>query len=148
MVLGNTWWVNAVIISGILVMILIANLLVVKLPRMPIAISYVGLIGSCVGLYFVDLSQFAFLPYGEKAVVIALLAGTPILFSGVIFIRSFAVVAGKDVALGANLIGAMIGGLLQSLTFVTGIKALLLIVAALYLTALFCRPSETPASAA
>jgi hypothetical protein len=54
------------------------------------------------------------------------------------------VVPDRDVALGANLIGAMIGGLLQSLTFVTGIKALLLIVALLYATAMWTRPRTTP----
>ena len=147
-VLGNTWWVNAVIISGILVMILMANLIVVKFPRVPIAASYAGLIGSCVALYFVDLAQFAFLPYALKAAIVALLAGTPILFSGVIFVRSFAFVIGKDAALGANLIGAMIGGLLQSLTFLTGIRALLLIVTAFYLASLLCRPSESQRFAA
>lgn len=68
-----------------------------------------------------------------------LLAGTPILFSEMIFARSFAVVIGKDTALGANLIGRP----LQFLTFLTGIKALLLIVVALYLPSLLCRPSDT-----
>jgi hypothetical protein len=143
-VLGNTWWVNSVIISGILLMVLAANLTAFKFPRAPLPLFYVGLIGSCIALYFVDLSVFAFLPYFQKASVVALLAGTPIFFSGVIFIRSFAVVPDRDVALGANLIGAMIGGLLQSLTFVTGIKALLLIVALLYATAMWTRPRTTP----
>jgi hypothetical protein len=62
------------------------------------------------------------------------------LFSGIIFIRSFTAVARKDRALGANLIGALAGGLLQSVTFVTGIRALLLIVAALYAAAILSRP--------
>ncbi len=139
-VLGNTWWVNAVIISGILVMILFANLTAYKFPRAPLKPFYIGLLGSCIALYFVDLSVFAFLPYAQKASVVALLTSAPIFFSGVIFIRSFAVAPARDVALGANLIGAMIGGLLQSLTFVTGIRALLLIVAVFYATAMLTRP--------
>ena len=40
-----------------------------------------------------------------------------------------------------KLLGALAGALLQTLTFVIGIKALLLIVAALYLAALFTRPT-------
>ena len=62
------------------------------------------------------------------------------LFSGVIFARSFTQVPNKSGALGANMIGSLIGALLQSMTFVTGIKALLLVVAALYLLSLLTRP--------
>lgn len=139
-VLGNTWWVNAVIISGILVMILLANFLIARFPTFPISLTYFGLIGSCIGLYFVDLAQFGFLPYYQKAVLIAVLTALPVLFSGLIFIRSFAGVTAKNVALGANFIGSLVGGLLQSITFITGIKTLLLIVAGLYGAALLCHP--------
>jgi len=137
-VLGNTWLVNAVIISGILVMILLANLIAANFSRISIRWVYAGLIGSCIGLYFVDLARFGFLPYYEKAAIIGSLTALPVLFSGIIFIRSFAEIKGKDEALGANLMGSLIGGLLQSVTFVTGIKALLLIVAALYGAAMLC----------
>ena len=61
-------------------------------------------------------------------------------FSGIVFIRSFAVVPGKGEALGANLIGALVGALLQSVTFVIGVKALLLIVAGFYFLSLLTRP--------
>lgn len=139
-VLGNTWWVNAVIISGIMVMILLANLIVAKLPKIPSWLVYVGLVGSCIALYFVDLAQFGFLPYYQKALIVGSVTTVPMLFSGIVFIRSFAHVSRKDIALGANLIGALVGGLLQSVTFITGIKALLLIVAVLYSAAILCSP--------
>jgi SAM-dependent methyltransferase len=139
-VLGNTWVVNAVIISGVMVMILLANLIAARFPRLSLAPVYALLVASCLGLYALDLSTFAFLPYATKAVVVGLLTSLPMLFSGIVFVRSFADVDRKDAALGANLMGALVGGLLQSVTFVTGIKALLLIVAALYVGALLSRP--------
>ena len=61
-VLGNTWEVNAVIISGVLVMILLANLIEVRFSNIPLNIIYGVLIANCIGLYFVDLAWFAFLP--------------------------------------------------------------------------------------
>jgi hypothetical protein len=148
-VLGNTWIVNAVIISGVMIMILLANLVTAKLPKLPLRPVYGLLVLSCVGLYFLDLSRFAFLPYGTKALVVGLLTSLPMFFSGIVFIRSFAAAERKDGAFGANLLGALVGGLLQSITFVVGIKALLLIVAALYLSAVVCRPKgeARPASA-
>jgi spermidine synthase len=139
-VLGNTWQVNAVIVSGVLLMILLANLLQQIFPRIPINAVYVVLIGTCLSLYFVDLARFAFLPYATKALLVGGLTTLPIAFSGIVFIRSFTAVLGKDEALGANLLGALVGGLLQTLTFVTGIRALLLLVAALYIGSLLTRP--------
>jgi hypothetical protein len=141
-VLGNTWDVNAVIVSGVLAMILLANLLAQRFPGLPLRVVYFCLIGTCLGLYFVDLSRFAFLPYATKALVVGSLTTVPMLFSGIVFIRSFALAAGKDQALGANLIGALVGALLQSITFIIGIKALLLIVACLYLLSFFSLPAH------
>jgi hypothetical protein len=144
-VLGNTWGVNAVIISAVLVMVLLANALVASLPALPVGLVYGLLGGTCLLLYGVDLATFAALPYTTKALVVGGLTCLPMLFSGIVFIRSFASIAGKNAALGANLIGALVGGLLQSVTFVTGIKALLLFVAAFYALAMLLRPQAMAA---
>lgn len=137
-VLGNTWLVNAVIIGGILTMILVANLIEIKWPRkLPVSYAWALLIGTCIALYFIDISSFAFLPYFAKSVIVGTLTTLPMLFSGIIFIRSFTEVKRKDEALGANLIGSIVGGVLQSITFLIGIKTLLLVVALLYLAARF-----------
>jgi Spermine/spermidine synthase domain len=130
--LGNTWEVNAVIVSGVLAMALVANWIAARFPAMNVGAAYIVLIGICIGLYFVDLARFAFLSPGVKGGVVGALTTCPMLFSGLIFIRSFAASQHKHEALGANLIGALAGALLQSLTFVTGVRALLLIVAAFY----------------
>jgi spermidine synthase len=140
-VLGNTWQVNAVIVSGVLAMALFANLVVHKFPTVPLVRVSIVLIVICLTLYFVDLAQFAFLPYFTKAVIVGGLTTMPMLFSGIIFTRSLTAVSEKDEALGANMIGALVGALLQSVTFVIGIKALLLVVAGLYGLSLLTLPS-------
>ena len=101
---------------------------------------YLALCGSCLGLHLVDISRFAFLPFVSKAIIVGGLTTLPMMFSGIVFIRSFAGAASKNEALGANLIGALAGALLQSATFAIGIKALLLVVTALYLLALLYHP--------
>jgi spermidine synthase len=143
-VLGNTWIVSAVIISAILTMILLANCLVARFPSLPRSAAFGLLVASCLGIYLVDLSTFAFLAYPVKAMLVGGLTTLPMLFAGVIFIDSFAKVSRRDRALGANLIGSLVGGILQSLTFVLGIKGLLLIVAGLYLLAWLARPITVP----
>jgi len=141
-VLGNTWQVNTVIISSILAMALLANWIAYKFPRLPLTPVYILLVTTCIALYFVDLASFGFLPYFTKALTVGLLTSLPMLFSGIVFIRSFAVIEDKSTALGANLIGALVGALLQSITFVTGIKALLLVVGCFYLLSLFTAPTR------
>ncbi|MCL6622067.1 MAG: hypothetical protein K6T55_08200 [Syntrophobacterales bacterium] len=106
-VLGNTWDVNAVIISGVLCMILLSNLIYYVYPEINKNLVYFLLICSCIILYYVDLAAFSFLNYPLKATVVGALAALPLLFSGIIFIRSFARTDSKDEALGANLIGSL-----------------------------------------
>ena len=128
-------------------MALLANWIAHKFPRIQISAVYLALIGICLALFFVDLAQFAFLPYAAKVLVIGSLTTLPMLFSGIIFIQSFARAKGKDEALGANMVGSLVGALIQSVTFVVGIKTLLLIVTGLYLLSMLTkpRPAATPA---
>jgi len=139
-VLGNTWLVNAVIITGVLAMVLIANAIVIRWPRIPVAPVFGVLVATVLALYFVDLARFAFMDPVPKAVLVGGLTTLPMVFSGIVFARAFAVSPHKDYALGANLLGALVGAILQSLSFLLGIKALLLVVAAFYFAAMLTRP--------
>ena len=56
----------------------------------------------------------------------------PVYFAGIIFNRCFADVHFNSEALGSNLLGALVGGILESLSFWTGLRALLLISVAVY----------------
>lgn len=144
--LGSTWWVNAVIISAVLILILLANWIAATMPRLPLGLIYVLLCGSCLALYFVDISQFSGLPFVTRAAIVGGVTCLPMVFSGIVFIRSFAASENKDTALGFNLVGALVGGLLQSVTFLTGIQALLLFVGVLYVGAFLTRPKAINAA--
>jgi spermidine synthase len=131
-VLGNTWWVNAVIISGILATLLLANGIAARFPNLSERWVWGLLTGTCLGLYGLDISRFGGLPFVLKAGLVGALTSLPMLFSGVLFTRAFAAASRKDTALGANLMGALAGGVLQAVTFITGMKFLLLLVATFY----------------
>jgi spermidine synthase len=142
-VLGNTWQTNAAIVSGVLIMVLLANWVAKKFPGIKIEFIYIALISITLSLYFIDLAQFAFLPYPVKVLVTGCLTTLPMLFSGIIFIRSFANVERKDEALGANMVGSFVGALLQAITFLIGIQALLLIVAGFYALSFLTLPRQS-----
>ena len=56
----------------------------------------------------------------------------PVFFAGIIFIHSFAQANFAGEALGSNLFGALVGGLLESMSYWTGIRSLLVLAAILY----------------
>jgi hypothetical protein len=142
-ILGNTWQTNAAIVSGVLIMVLLANLVAKNFPNIKIEFVYVALISITISLYFFDLAQLASLPYGVKVLAVGCLTTLPMLFSGIIFIRSFASAERKDEALGANMVGSFVGALLQAITFLVGISALLLIVAGFYVLSFLTRPRQS-----
>ena len=137
---GMTWVVNAIVISAVLVMILLSNLIVALWPRLPQWLVVAGLAVTVTGLAIVPLDWFNTLTGATKVVAASAFLTAPVFFAGLVFIRSFAICTDKAAALGSNLIGALVGGLLESLSFVTGIRALVLLVGAFYVVALLLRP--------
>ena len=130
---GSTWIVNSYIISSILILILLANLFVSYFKVRRSFPFYIFLCVSVMLNYLINLDVFNALGFWSKIILASMFLNLPIFFAGIIFIVSFQETPAKDLALGSNLIGAAFGGLLESLSFITGIKALLIIVLILYI---------------
>jgi SAM-dependent methyltransferase len=129
---GTTWVVNAVVVSGLLCLIVGANLVYGALPRIPLAVAYAGLFFTLAVMYFVPMQKLFFESWAVRAVVATLALCTPVFFAGIIFISSFARAGFRGSALGSNLFGALIGGLLESASLWFGLKSLTIIAALLY----------------
>jgi predicted membrane-bound spermidine synthase len=142
---GMTWVVNSIVIAAVLVMILAANLIAARWPRLPARVALAGLGLSIAALAIVPLDLFNALTGPAKLVAASAFLTAPIFFAGLIFIRSFAACPDKAAALGSNLLGALVGGLLESLSFLTGIRALILLVALAYMAAVWTRPDNVRA---
>jgi hypothetical protein len=133
---GSTWQVNCVVLTAILGVLLLSNMLVQKVPVFPLGWLYSLLILAFLGIYFAPWDS---IPLGARATG-TLLAGAyciPIFVAGVIFADTFRASPNKSAAFGSNIIGAVAGGLAQNLSFVTGLKALLLLAAMFYGLAAF-----------
>lgn len=79
------------------------------------------------------LNRFDLLARGMLA---ALIYSAPVFFAGVIFSTSLRGASDVSASLGANLCGAVFGGLLEYLAMLTGMKVLALLALALYLGSL------------
>jgi len=128
---GSTWWVNCLALSAILIVLILANLFVQRAPGRPLAAPYVLLVGSLLAIYFISWDSLHF----DTRILGIMLAGAycvPLFFVGVIFAETFRRCENKSSAFGSNIIGAVAGGLAQNLSFIIGLKALLLLAAIFY----------------
>jgi hypothetical protein len=146
---GTTWVVNAVVVSGLLCLIVAANLVYGLLRKIPLAVAYSGLFLSLAVMFTVPMKSLLFQSFLVRALVATLVLCTPVFFAGIIFISSFARAGFRGSALGSNLFGSLIGGLLESLSLWFGLKSLAIIAALLYLgSAIFLRRSQVASAMA
>ncbi len=80
------------------------------------------------------------LPEGERLGAAVGIAFAPVFLANLVFAQRFRDVGSSTVAFGANLLGAMVGGVLEYTALVTGYRALLAVVFGLYLLAFLARP--------
>ena len=130
---GTTWVVNAVVVSGLLCLIVGANLVYGASPRIPVSVAYAGLFFTLAVMYFVPMQKLFFESWFLRALVATLALCLPVLFAGIVFVSSFASAGFRGSALGSNLFGALAGGLLESASLWFGLKSLTIIAALLYL---------------
>ena len=132
-------------LTALLLVLVLANVFVARARRGRLGIYYVLLLAGLLGNYFFPWAR---LPFGARAVGILLsfAYGFPVFCAGVIFTEMFRRCGHKATAFGANIMGAVAGGLAQNASFIVGMKALLLIAALLYALAIVCGYPERQGS--
>ena len=129
---GTTWQVNGIVIAAILSALLLANFVIERRgSSWPRSWTMIGILLGIACAYFVPFSRVP----GSAAVVgslAALIFAIPVFFAGLLFASEFRSAESPAAALGANMLGAVVGGLLENLSLIVGMKALLLIAALLY----------------
>ena len=130
---GGTWIVNSVVIFAVLVMILIANLFVAMVRPERLAFYYAALLASLVASALVPMDTFLGMDRTAQIAAASILAFTPIFFAGVVFAVSFTRAVEPDRAFGANIAGAMFGGLAEYSSMLLGFQYLLFVAVALYI---------------
>lgn len=137
---GSTWAVNSIVISTILFAILLANIVVDKFNWVRSSFSYLLLFASLFLAYFCykyfDLLSFGIL---IRLILSTFLVGAPIFCSGLIFSSLFQKTVNRESAFGFNILGAMVGGLGEYVSLITGVSNLLLIAVVFYLLSFFLK---------
>lgn len=129
---GSTWTVNLMVFAAILVMVLIANLVVQRRPPTRTAPLFAALFATLAIAYVVPASVL--LPLGTTAQWVGggLMVALPILFAALIFSTLLSRRADAGRALAYNLLGAILGGVLEYGAMALGVKAMYIVAAVLY----------------
>jgi len=120
--------------AAILTSVLLA-IAVNALTRPPRAVLYSGLAATLLLAYLLPTTALLFDPAWLRYLAAAVIAFAPVFFANLVFTASFRDTATADMAFASNLIGAMVGGVLEYAALVTGYQALLIVVAAIYAAA-------------
>jgi hypothetical protein len=147
---GTTWQVNGFVIAALLTTLLLSNLVV---ERWSESLRRVWVLSALfAGLVIAYEMPFARIP-GPAALAgtfAAIIFSLPVFFAGLLFAMEFRREGSPGAALGSNMLGAVLGGLLENLSLITGMRALLLPAIALYVIAalaLDARPRRSNAVA-
>jgi SAM-dependent methyltransferase len=130
---GSTWAVNSAVFFTVLVLILMANLYVLKLSRVRLAWHYCGLLLLLGAGVLVPTDLFLSGGIVWRYVIPCMIVLGPIFFAAVIFAQQFREAPNPDRALGSNIAGAVLGGLAESCSAVLGFQYLLFVAIGFYL---------------
>ena len=128
---GTTWLVNCIALSGILVVLLLSNVYVEFRRPGKLGIYYACLCTTLLAVWGIPWNRIP----GSQAmvgIVICFAYCVPFFFAGIIFTECFRRFNGQSGAFGANMLGAVAGGLAQNLSFIFGMKAVLLVAVVIY----------------
>lgn len=129
---GTTWQVNGIVISALLAALLLANMLVARRSQaIPRSWTLAALLAGLALAWWMPLNRIPGSPSFAGLVATAVFA-IPVFFAGILFATEFRTAESPSAALGANMLGAVAGGLLENLSFIFGMRTLLLVAIGLY----------------
>ncbi len=145
---GSTWLVNSLVFFAILSSVMLAVFLSGRFAIRPTPVLYGLLVGALLLAYVMPPDALLAIPsLALRYTLASLVAFLPVLLANLVFAGSFKLTGrAADIAFASNLLGAMVGGMLEYTSLLLGYRNLLLIVIAFYLaSALLLRQARRAA---
>ena len=130
---GSTWTVNTVVFAAILMMSLAGTLLAAVIKPKNLLPYYVLLFITLAVNIAVPPDTFLGLAPALQITLSCLIAFAPVAVAGIIFSVSFSRTSNPDRMFGANVAGALVGGLAENASMLLGFRLLGLVAVAFYL---------------
>jgi SAM-dependent methyltransferase len=132
---GTTWLVNSLAFFAILASVLLAILVNARLKIRRSRPLYVLLFAALAVAFVLPPEQLLIDPLWLRYLLASAVAFAPVFLANLIFTYSFRDTKIADMAFASNLVGAMLGGVIEYLSLLTGYRFLLIVVALFYVLA-------------
>jgi lipid-A-disaccharide synthase-like uncharacterized protein len=129
---GSTWFVNSLVFGAVLLVVWLAIETASRIKLPPPMVLYAALLASLVLTWAVPQESLLGLPSVVRFLAAGGLAFAPVYLANLIFSQRFKDVATSGDAFAANLLGAIVGGVLEYLALITGYRFLLIVTGVLY----------------
>jgi hypothetical protein len=129
---GATWFVTLIVVAGVLLMVIAANLVAERLRGFSLWM-YAPLLATLALLLIVPRESVLEFDFTGRMLWTLLMVPLPVFFAGIIFSTTFREAASPSAVFGANLIGAMLGGFCEYLGMAVGNHRLSILVITAYL---------------
>ena len=138
---GTTWFVNALVFAGVLVVVLAAVETTRRFRTPPLPVVFAGIALSLALAWVVQPDDLLGLSFWPRLVAAVVLAFLPVYLANVAFAKRFSATSDSVSAFGVNLLGAIVGGCLEYAALLTGYDNLLVVAGVLYLGAFVLTPT-------
>jgi hypothetical protein len=129
---GTTWLVNSLVFAGILLAVYLAVEVSRRVRFRLLWPSYAALVAALAVAWSVPQERLLSLAPVPRFVAAATVAFAPVFLANLVFAQRFRDSGSPTLAFGANLLGAMVGGVLEYGALIVGYRDLLIAVALLY----------------
>jgi len=133
---GSTWSSASLAIASVLVMALASALIASRVEIRRRSIIAIALLTLLVVNYFVPVGRVTFDSRVAESLFYGLLVFSPVFCAGLLFSSSFKRSSSAATDFGANLLGAIVGGVGEYLSLLAGYQFLLVLVALCYIAAI------------
>jgi hypothetical protein len=137
---GSTWLSASLSIAAVLGMALASAVVAARVRIERRRLVAAALLALIVVNYLVPVGRIAFSSRAAESVFYAALVFSPVFCAGLLFSASFRESSATAADFGANLLGAIAGGVGEYVSLLAGYQALLLLVAGCYVLAIWNRP--------
>jgi hypothetical protein len=137
---GTTWFVNSLVFAGVLLSVYAAIEAARHIDLPQPRRLYPVLLGLLALAWAVPQDSLLSLSPVPRFVAAVSLAFAPIFVANLVFAQLFRQVGSATTAFAANLLGAIVGGMVEYLALVTGYRFLLVVVGVLYALAFLTTP--------
>ena len=137
---GTTWFVNALVFAGVLVVVLAAVETERRVKTPPLKVVFAAIAISLAAAWVIKPEWMLPLPFWTRLLAATLLAFVPIYLANIAFAKRFRESGDSQSAFAINLLGTIVGGCLEYAALFTGYNNLLIITGLLYLLAFVLVP--------